>query len=181
MGMIRSRIYVVSDVAKADSLPKNQGDELSALLGQKGAGGCCSGGGSPAFAGGKVPVDTIGLPIVKEGIQEITITVNAKGYFPAAIMLQKGLKARIRFRAEELNSCNNPVVFPEYHGALDLAQGQLETPPIPIVQDFTFQCGMGMIHGYVKVVDDLSKVNIEKVRLEIGKYRAKGGGGCCGG
>ena len=126
-------------------------------------------------------VDRIGLPDVKDGIQEITIEVGAAGYSPAAIVLQKGMKAVIHFNAAALSSCNDVVVFPEYNGALYLAKGQLDTPPIPIVGDFTFQCGMGMLHGYVKTVDNLATVDLTRVKAEIAAYRAPAGGmSCCG-
>jgi sulfite exporter TauE/SafE/plastocyanin domain-containing protein/copper chaperone CopZ len=137
-----------------------------------------------AKAEGGIPTDTIGLPLVKDGVQEITIRVNDQGYSPAAIVLQKGMKAVIKFKAEQLTSCNDVVMFPEYNGGLDLSKGQLETPPIPVTQDFTFQCGMGMLHGYVKTVPDLAKVDLGKVRAELASYRASpaggGAGSCCG-
>ena len=39
-----------------------------------------------------------------------------------------------------------------------------------------------MLHGYVKAVDSLSKVNLAQVKREIGSYRASAGGGsCCSG
>ncbi len=184
MGMIRSRITVVKDLAAAGSGAGDEGGSLSDLL-APGSGGCCSGTNNPEFADGRVPADTIGMPVVKDGIQEITVTVGNSGYSPAAFVLQKGMKAVIKFKGEAITSCNSPVVFPEYNGALDLAKGQLETPAIPVTDDFTFQCWMGMLHGYVKAVDDLDKVDIEKVRAEIQAYRAAGSGGgsggCCGG
>lgn len=95
------------------------------------------------------------------------------------------MKAIIKFKAQGLTACNHQVIFPEYNGGLDLSKGQLETPPIPITADFTFQCGMGMLHGYVKTVDDLAKIDMKKIKAEIGAYRATasgggGGGGCCG-
>jgi plastocyanin domain-containing protein len=191
MGMIKSRITVVKDLA-AGTAEKGGAGSLSDRLGPgsgTGGGACCSGSTNPDFALGRVPSETIGMPVVKNGIQEITITVGNGGYTPAAFVLQKGMKAIVKFKAEEVTSCNSPVVFPEYNGALDLAKGQLETPAIPITGDFTFQCWMGMLHGYVKAVDDLSKVDVEKVRDEIRNYRASGGsiggaggaGGCCGG
>jgi sulfite exporter TauE/SafE/plastocyanin domain-containing protein/copper chaperone CopZ len=182
MGMIRSKITVVSDLAAPGSGQPSTAELLAEGLGAQPAGGsCCSGATNPAFAGGKIPVESIGMPVIKDGVQEITITVGAQGYSPAAIILQKGMKAVIRFKAESLTSCNNPVVFPEYNGALDLSKGQLETPAIPVTADFTFQCWMGMIHGYAKAVDDLSKVDIEKIRAELGGYRAAGGAGGAGG
>jgi sulfite exporter TauE/SafE/plastocyanin domain-containing protein/copper chaperone CopZ len=189
MGMITSKIRVVPDLGESVEIPPDSANPEELLLpggasgGASGGanGGCCSGTSNPAFAGGKVPVDSIGLPTIKDGVQEIQIRVNAAGYSPAAILLQKGMKAIIKFKPEQIGSCNNPVLFPEYNGALDLSKGELETPPIPIVADFTFQCWMGMLHGYVKAVDDLSKVDMNKIRAEIGAYRATLSGGCCGG
>lgn len=185
MGMISSRITVVKDLADSKALSSAGGSTPSDLLAQgleqaggQGTAGCCSGTTNPAFAGGKVPTDKIGLPTIKNGVQEITITIDSQGYSPAAIVLQKGMKAVIKFKVDELTSCNNPVSFPEYNGSLDLARGQTETPPIQITQDFTFQCWMGMIHGYVKTVDDLNKLDIQKVKREIGDYRAASSG--CG-
>ena len=197
MGMISSRINVVKEISDGSvvAIPDgpqgsaDQGSRLQGLLG--GSASCCSGTSNPAFAGapasagaGDVPADTIGMPVVKDGIQEITITVDNRGYTPAAIVLQKGLKAVIKFNASQLTSCNNVVIFPEYNGGLDLSKGQLQTPALPITQDFTFQCWMGMLHGYAKVVDDLSKVDVKKIRAEVAAYRASssspGAGGCCG-
>ena len=192
MGMIRSRIIVVSDLAAGGppeaagpgSVPGGPGSVLGRDLpgsGTEGAGGsCCSGSSSPEFAEGRVPAETIGMPIVKNGIQEMTITVNEDGYHPAAIVLQRGMNAKFVFIAEALNTCNSPVDFPEYGGRLDLGKGELETPPLEISVDFTFRCWMGMLNGYVKVVDDISRVDVDALRREIGEYRAQGGGdGCC--
>lgn len=189
MGMISSRITVVKDLAQKNSLTGSKELTLSEQVAQaqalgtgaavgSGSGGCCSGTTNPAFAGGRVPVDTIGLPTIKDGVQEITVTVSAQGYSPAALILQKGMKAVITFKVEALTSCNNPVSFPEYNGRIDLRGGEARTPVITVTGDFTFQCWMGMLHGYVKTVDDLSRVDLQKVKREIGAYRAAGGGGC---
>lgn len=201
MGMISSHISVVKEISSASvadnssgssdgsvaAVPDNsqgaggQGSELQGLLG--GGASCCSGTSNPAFAGGRAPADAIGMPVVKDGIQEITITVDNRGYTPAAIVLQKGMKAVIKFKTSQLTSCNNVVMFPEYNGGLDLSKGQLETPVLTVTQDFGFQCWMGMLHGYVKTVDDLSKVDVKKVKAEVVAYRASsssgGAGGCC--
>jgi uncharacterized protein len=169
MGMIRSKITVVSDIGKAASILPDQGPLLGNAQGA--LGGCCSGAGNPAFAGGKAPVDEIGLPVIKGGVQEITVNVTAQGYSPAALVLQKGMKAIIKFKAQGLTSCTSQVIFPEYNGGLDLAKGQLETPPISITADFGFQCSTGMLHGYVKTVDDLAKVDMKKIKAEIAAKR----------
>ncbi len=72
------------------------------------------------------------------------------------------------------------MVFPEYGGQLNLSTDK-ETPPITPEEDFTFQCGMGMLHGYVKVVDDLGKADLNAIKAEVQNYVPVGGGsGCCG-
>jgi sulfite exporter TauE/SafE/plastocyanin domain-containing protein/copper chaperone CopZ len=175
MGMISSRISVVKEISGASAAAVPDNSQGSVGLGSGAS--CCAGTG-------RVPADIIGMPIVKDGIQEITITVDDRGYTPAAIVLQKGMKAVIKFKASQLTSCNNVVMFPEYNGGLDLSKGQLETPALTITQDFTFQCWMGMLHGYTMTVDDLSKVDVNKVKAEVAAYRASsssgGAGGCCG-
>jgi len=187
MGMIKSTITVVSDLATAAIPPAGPGSDPLALGGAQGGaqgagGGCCAGASNPAFAGGRVPVDTIGVPVIKDGVQEITVNVSDQGYSPAVLVLQRGMKAIIRFKTQGLSSCTSQVIFPEYNGGLDLSKGQLETPPIPVTADFTFQCSMGMLHGYVKTVDELAKIDMKKIKAEVGAYRAGAGSsiGCCG-
>jgi sulfite exporter TauE/SafE/plastocyanin domain-containing protein/copper chaperone CopZ len=184
MGMISSSITVVKGVSGGsisevppsgsnNAVAEAPGDSL-ALTGQA--------SGTHGLLSGRVPTDVVGMPVIKDGVQEITITVDDRGFTPAAIVLQKGMKAVIKFRASRLNSCNEFVMFPEYNGGLDLSKGQLETPALEISRDFSFQCWMGMLHGYVKAVDDLSKVDASKVRAEVAAYRASsssGSGGCC--
>ncbi len=181
MGMISSTIKVVPDLAKvsASDLP---GPDPNGAAGQNAGGGCCSVGSATKFQGGRIPTDDIVVAKVVDGIQEATITVNDEGYAPAVVILQRGAKAKLKFNPEKLNSCNNVVSFPEYGGQLNLSDGQLETPLLEVTQDFTFQCWMGMLHGYVKVVDDINHVDLEAIKKEVSAYRpAAGSGGCCGG
>ena len=79
--------------------------------------------------------------------------------------------------AEKLSSCNYIVNFPEYRGGLDLSTGHVETPYLDVAGDFTFECGMGMLHGYVKAVDDPSKVDLQALKREISAYRPGSGTG----
>ncbi|WP_027627887.1 sulfite exporter TauE/SafE family protein [Ruminiclostridium cellobioparum] len=178
MGMITSNIKVVSDISGADASDVAAGDNS---LGALGGGGCCAAGSKATkFAGGKIPTDDIQLAKITDNRQEVTVTVNDYGYSPAVVILQKGVPAKIKFNTEQLNSCNNVVVFPEYQGQLDL-QNQKETPLLTPEQDFTFQCWMGMLHGYVKVVDDINNVDMEEVKGEVENYTPPAGaGGCCG-
>jgi copper ion binding protein len=189
MGMISSYIRVVPDVNRvaADDLKPLSPDDLSAALGQggsggtgPGAGGCC--GPTPErFAGGKIPVDAIQVARFAGEGQEAQVVVNEQGYTPAVIVVQKGIKAKIRFVAEKLDSCNYQVYFPAYQGGLDLSKGHLETPYLEVSEDFTFECGMSMLHGYVKVLDDITRVDLSAVRRQVADFKAApGAGGCCG-
>jgi len=191
MGMISSTIRVVPDVNRltaADRAPAPAAPAAADALnlGVMGASACCDSSTSGRFAGGKVPTDAIQLARFSGEGQVAEVTVNADGYTPAVLVVQRGVKAKIRFVAEKLNSCNYIVNFPEYRGGLDLSQGRLETPYLEVTDDFTFECGMGMLHGYVKVVDDITRVDLQAVRRQITAFKpaatGDGGaaGGCCG-
>jgi sulfite exporter TauE/SafE/copper chaperone CopZ len=180
MGMITSYIKVVPDLTQASAADlQSDGGGIGSL----GGGGCCSAGNKATkFFNGNIPTDQIVLAQIVGGIQTATIIVNDEGYAPAVVVLQRGTKAKLKFNPERLNSCNNVVQFPEYGGQLDLSAGQLETPELEITQNFTFRCWMGMLNGYVKVVDDLNRVDLNAIRQEVKAYRPvnQGGGGCCG-
>lgn len=166
-----------TNTASAGDAENSQG-----LLGSAAASGGCCGVPPAGFEDGKIPTDNIAVAEVKDGKQEVTVTVDSNGYTPAVIVLQNGVDAKIKFEGKELTSCNSTVVFPEYQGQLDLSQ-QTETPWLTISGDFTFQCSMGMLHGYVKVVDDINNVDLDEIKSEVENYTPAAGsalGGCCG-
>jgi len=180
MGMISSTFRVVRDLTKvaASELAAPSAGGSASAPGSAGA-GCC--GPAPAkFAGGRIPVDVIQIARPTSEGQAADVTVNEDGYMPAVIVVKKGVKAKIRFVAEKLNSCNSIVRFPEYQGSLDLSKGHLETPYLDVAGDFTFECGMGMLHGYVKAVNDTSAVDLQAVKREVSTYKPSSGAGCCG-
>lgn len=183
MGMIKSNISVVSDVTNLDSSagaqagqtdPSGISDSGSSQLA---GGSCCSGTAQTGNIGDS------GVFVAKAGnnVEEVTIDVNGSDFSPSLVVLQKGTKAKIKFKPTGLTSCNQVITFPEYGGQLDLSKGQLETPELEISGDFTFSCWMGMINGYVKVVDDVNNINIDEIKKEAAaNISAGGGGGCCG-
>jgi len=177
MGMIRSTISVTDENG---GVPQNQdggaGGEQSAT-----AGGCCGGGGySAAFANGKIPTDNIGIAKDVDGILQATVKVDGYGYSPAVIVVERGKKFKINFDAAEINGCNGIVNFPAYGGGLDLTKNT-STPALTAEDDFSFECSMGMLHGYVKVVDDLDNVDLDAVRQDAENFVPEGGAaGCCG-
>jgi sulfite exporter TauE/SafE/copper chaperone CopZ len=182
MGMISSSIRIVPDLKAltASDLSAPAGGNIASAFGPGGGGGCC--GATPGrFANGKIPVDVIQVAKRTAEGQVADVVVDANGYSPAVIVMKRGVKGKVRFVAGNLSSCNNVVNFPEYQGGLDLRQGQLETPFLEITADFTFECGMGMLHGYVKVVDDTDNLDLNAVRAQVASFKPRpGSGGCCG-
>lgn len=183
MGMISSSIRIVPDlkVLTASDLSAPTGGSIASAFGSGGGGGGCCGATPGKFANGKIPVDVIQIAKRTADGQVADVVVDANGYSPAVIVMKRGVKGKVRFVAGNLSSCNSVVNFPEYQGGLDLSQGQLETPLLEITSDFTFECGMGMLHGYVKVVDDTDNVDLNAVRAQVASFKPRpGAGGCCG-
>lgn len=182
MGMIRSEINSVSDLSTLTEEDTKQSDNIleNGLPSDQGAGGCCfAGSKATEFANGNIPTDNIQIAEIKDNQQVVTITVNEYGYAPAALVIQKGVETKIKFITEQLNSCNNVVIFPEYNGQLNLEE-ESETPWLIPEHDFTFQCWMGMLNGYIKVVDDINNINLDEIKSEIDNYTPVSGAGCCG-
>jgi uncharacterized protein len=182
MGMISGNIKVVSDVSQvSDKDIQQSGDQSSA--GAVGGGGCCAAGSKATkFANGKIPTDEVAVAEIKDGKQYVKINVNDYGFSPAVVVMQKGIETVWVMNGEQLNSCNNKLIFPEYNAQVSLKQGEnkLEFKP---EADFTFQCWMNMLHGYVKVVDDIQNVDLDSIKKEVDEYtppQGTGGGGCCG-
>lgn len=174
MGMISSKIKVVSDITKVSEKDISSSEQPSSgALG----GGCCSVGEATEFAGGNIPTDEIGIGEIKDGTQYIEMTVNQYGFSPAVFVLQKGVKTIWTINGEQLNSCNNPLRITEYNTEISLQSGENPLELVP-EKDFSFSCWMGMLNGYVKVVDDINKVNLEEIKQEAAAFVPPGGGGC---
>jgi sulfite exporter TauE/SafE/plastocyanin domain-containing protein/copper chaperone CopZ len=154
MGMISSTITVVADVSKVTAANVNPATPtVSATSG-------------------------IGVAKISGNEQDVTVTVGASGYSPAILVLQKGVPAKIKFSTGQLSSCNSTVVFPELGGQLDL-NSQKETPLFTPQSNITFHCGMGMLSGYVVVVDDLSKIDLNAIKQQAQGHISTGGGMAC--
>ena len=96
--------------------------------------------------------------------------------------MQKGIDTKWVLNGEQLNTCTNRLIFTEYNADVSLKEGENELKFTPEA-DFTYQCWMGMLHGYVKVVDDINAINLEDIKAEVGAFKpagGSGGGGCCG-
>jgi hypothetical protein len=181
MGMIRSKITVVDDISTVENSSAESGNTVDSGNADIGAGGGCCAASAYAtdFANGNIPTDNILVAKDVNGVQEAVITVNNKGYSPAVIVLEKNKDFILKFNPEEINSCNYIIYFPDFGGGIDLNENT-ETPVLKADKDFTFECGMSMLHGYVKVVDDINNIDLEAIKSEVENFKPASGGGCCG-
>ena len=156
MGMITSTISVVPDVTGVK--PSDANRTLSSA----------------------VPSAGVGVAKVSGQRQSVTVSVDTGGYTPNILVLQKGVPAVINFDVKQLTGCDGTVVLPELGGSLDLST-QKSTPSFTPQSDFSFECGMGMLRGYVKVVDDINHIDIAAIKNQAkGKVASGGGMACCG-
>ncbi|MBM7583121.1 sulfite exporter TauE/SafE/copper chaperone CopZ [Caldicoprobacter guelmensis] len=178
MGMIRSNIKVVSDISKVSK--KDLQDSDGSSSGAVGGGCCAAGSKATKFAGGRIPTDELAIGKIRDDVQYVSIDVDDYGFSPAVIVVQKGIKTIWTINGKQLNTCNNVLVFPAYDAQIALREGKNEVQFVP-EGDFTFSCWMGMLNGYVKVVDDINNIDIDAIKEEVERYRpARGAGGCCG-
>ena len=196
MGMISGVIHVTANEGgtesaaqtetpdSAVSTPESQESEFDTTYGDNSAlaagGGCCGGSYAPGFDNGKFPIDKVAIAEIRDGVQYVSITVNESGFEPALVVMQKGVNTVWTINGENLNSCNGSLVFPAYNAQMDLQEGE-NTVEFTPDQDFSYSCWMGMLNGYVKVVDDVTNFDLQAVQQEAADVTpSAGGGGCCG-
>lgn len=128
--------------------------------------------------------DSSQIAKVNGNVQVVTTTLESGRYTP--IVVQKGIPVRWTISAtqDELNGCNNSINIPEYNienKNLEAGDNFIEFTPDK-VGNYIYTCWMGMIRSNIKVVDDISKVNLDDIKEE-NNYSPKAGavGGCCGG
>ena len=84
--------------------------------------------------------------------QAITIRVEG-GYSPNRIEVEHGKPVRLTFDRQEDNPCSEEVVLPAFNIRRALPAFQqtvVEFTPAE-AGEFEFKCGMGMLHGSIKV------------------------------
>jgi plastocyanin domain-containing protein len=179
MGMISSTIRVVDDIGKATASDVREAERY-ARDAPKGS-SCCGAQGSaapritadaPLPLGFSVNPEAIVLARIRDGVQYVEIGVSRKGYTPAVVVMQRGVPAELTFKASELDEESYRMVFPAYNAGLELEQGA-NTVTLTPEGDFTFASWKGALHGYIRVVDDLSAVKIAEVKKYIQRRLAE--------
>lgn len=121
----------------------------------------------------------IGKAVLKDGVQEITMTADGKGFTPNAFYVKKNVPVKWIIKGDALNSCNNAIVVPALNIEKTLKAGENIIEFTTADKDINFSCWMGMIRGVIKVTDNLDTVDTSKADSSI--PAPSSGMSCCTG
>jgi len=164
MGMVTGTFNVVSSNTKtAGSFPTAKAPSSAPAPSQP------SGAGSAAS-----------LPPIVSGKQVLNTEGSASGYSPSRLKVQVGVPVSWQIKNTGASGCTGAIK------ADTLFKGQVQlTPGQTTVQEFTpkkvgrfrFSCWMGMVNGYIDVVDPK---NPDQTKFDYDETTFPSAGGCCG-
>ena len=99
------------------------------------------------------PKANVTIPVAAPGVQQTKVIVDATGFQPSQVNVEKGKPASLVFVRTTESTCAKDVVFPE----LKLEKAlPLDTPvtidiPTGEARTLAFQCGMGMYKSSVVI------------------------------
>lgn len=118
-------------------------------------------------------------PIIENGVQIIRMTADGAGYTPNGLYVQKNMPVKWIIDGKALNSCNSQIIASSLDIQKNLKPGENVIEFTPMDKDINFSCGMGMIRGVIKVVDNIETVDTSKVDSSVPAPSA--GMSCCTG
>lgn len=116
---------------------------------------------------------------IQNGVQIIKMTADNNGYTPNALYVQKNIPVKWIIDGKQLNSCNYELIIPSLNIQKQLNSGENVIEFTPKDSDINFSCGMGMIRGIIKVVDNIKTTDTSKADSSIPP--SSSGGSCCNG
>ncbi|GMO26227.1 MAG: sulfite exporter TauE/SafE family protein [Termitinemataceae bacterium] len=152
MGMIRSSITVVEPGADIADLPDD--DTIKS-------------------ANVQIPTDNILIAKTDaNGLQTAELGLTDSGFDSAVIILERNKPTLFNINNNSLDSGNSGLIFPAYFTQLDIKNGDNVIQLIP-QDDFDFSTIDNIFYAYVKVVDDINKIDLAAIKTEIGNYETK--------
>jgi plastocyanin domain-containing protein len=172
MGMIRSKITVVDDLATVDDSTSAGSGDTTTTEGTNSDGSSSTTEGLEDYNNlleVQIPTDEIAIAKVEDGIQKVEITVDKNGFTPAVAIVQAGLDTTWTINGIDIDSASSNILFPYYGAQLEVQEGENPISFIPD-QDFDFFTSDATYYGYVKVVEDINSIDIEAIKKEISEY-----------
>jgi len=183
MGMINANITVVeagSATPAADTPASSGAGALASALDT-----------SPKPAGYTIPAELVAVAeqtTDKDGkpLQRVQITLTDKGFSPAVVVVQSGTDVEWTIRNNRKDATE--LWVPDYYAQLALAVGENRFYLTP-AGDFAFSNSDNTFFGYVKVVEDVSSADLNRIKTEVAQYQtlaypesyftSPAGGSCC--
>lgn len=92
-------------------------------------------------------------PAVREGVQEVTMTVGSYGYEPSAITIKAGVPVRWVVDGTAASGCTRVLTIPDLNITRPLARGDNVIEfTAPRKGQLAFMCSMGMVRGSFTVI-----------------------------
>jgi hypothetical protein len=92
-----------------------------------------------------------------------------EGFDPAIVVFQRRMPALWTITVDSLDPGNSSIIFPSYYAILETEQGDNPLQLVP-GDDFEFYTADSVFYGYVKVVDDISRVDVDAVKAEAANF-----------
>jgi sulfite exporter TauE/SafE/copper chaperone CopZ/plastocyanin domain-containing protein len=124
---------------------------------------------APKPAGVQIPTEKIAIAKITDNAQTVTIRLTDDGFEPAIVVLQKRLPALWTITIDSVDPGNSSIIFPAYYAILETAQGENQLKLVP-GEDFEFYTADSVFYGYVKVVNDITRVDIDAVKAEAANF-----------
>ena len=165
MGMIRSSITVVEGGAQtpAASVPESTAPAQEEATPQPAQ-------SEPVPAGVKIPTDAIAVGEIKDGLQTVEVELTDDGLKPAIVVLQANIDTEWIVKSSSTRAGNASLLFPAYYTQFPMQQGETPLYLYP-TESFDFSTQDNAFYGYVKVVEDIEKIDIEAIKEEAGNYK----------
>jgi sulfite exporter TauE/SafE/copper chaperone CopZ len=124
---------------------------------------------TPKPAGAQIPTDSIAIAEIADNAQTVAIRLGDEGFDPAIVVLQRRLPTLWTITVDSFDPGNSSIIFPSYYAILETEQGDNPLQLVP-GDDFEFYTADSVFYGYVKVVDDISRVDVDAVKAEAANF-----------
>jgi sulfite exporter TauE/SafE/copper chaperone CopZ/plastocyanin domain-containing protein len=129
---------------------------------------------TPKPAGVIIPADAVAVAqiIAEENInyQTVEITLTDNGFEPAIVVVQQRLPVLWIININSVNSGSGTIVFPAYYQMIEMDQGVNQIRLTP-AEDFDFYTADNKFYGYVKIVNNITDVDIGAVKAEAANHQ----------
>jgi sulfite exporter TauE/SafE/plastocyanin domain-containing protein len=122
---------------------------------------------TPKPAGVIIPTDSVAVAKIEGGrYQSVEIDLGDDGFEPAIVAVQQGLPVLWTININSFDPGNSVINFPAYYFQIETEQGPNTIQFLPEM-DFDFSTGDNVFYGYVKVIDDISRIDMEAIKADV--------------